>query len=71
MPCGGIYPVKDPLYRTRCWVCDKPDSNHFIEEWDCGIHYDCFIEFAKSPEFEIIMKHGHSIVLTKEETTTK
>lgn len=33
MPCGGIFPVSDGA-AYKCFQCNKPGCDHFVEEWD-------------------------------------
>lgn len=70
MPCGGITPCT-PQPRDRCWVCNEGGTDHFIEEWDAGLHYRCLGKFLSSDEGQVILDHGHVIfaVSTEKELT--
>lgn len=68
MPCGGIYPVRAEEH-SRCWVCNKGNADHWIEEWDCGLHYECFGVFCRSDEFDIILGHKHNVELEHPDVT--
>ncbi len=61
MPCGGIYPMTG-LENDRCWQCGKTGCDHFVEEWDAGIHGTCIEEFLKTPEGEIVLSHKHEVI---------
>ena len=70
MPCGGIYPVtvKETMV-LNCWICGTGGADHFIEEWDAYLHYECAGKFLASVEGEIVLSHGHTVVLQKCEKT--
>lgn len=61
MPCGGIYPLSDDS--GECFHCGKEGAKHFCEEWDCFIHAICVLDFLKDKEGQIVIHHGHQVVL--------
>jgi len=75
MPCGGIYPIEgtwvEPYAnnatvddRTNaCFHCEKPGCELWCEEWDAPIHKACVPEFLKTPEGQVILNHGHEVIL--------
>lgn len=72
MPCGGIWPVDErsgfytPSKESRCWQCGEsgdPGPWSFIEEWDAHVHDKCIADFLKSREGELLLSHGHEIIL--------
>jgi len=69
MPCGGIYPIAGSWVapyadrRMRCFHCNKVGVDLWCEEWDAPIHRACVESFLQTPDGEIVIKHGHSIVL--------
>lgn len=68
MPCGGIYPMTG-LENERCWYCSLVGSDHFVEEWDAGIHGACIEKFLKTPEGKIVLSHKHVVIREIEGTT--
>ena len=77
MPCGGIYPaepmlespgVPDLPYNV-CFHCGKTKSptgvvpDHYVEEWDALLHRECIEEFLSGPEGEVILNHGHDVLV--------
>ena len=73
MPCGGIFPREGtfagPVEDTDdCFHCGKTgNATHYCEEWDCYLHKDCIGEFLLTEEGQIVIKHGHSIIIEWEE----
>lgn len=72
MPCGGIYPIKGSWVekyltpeKARCYVCGKGGTDHFCDEWDTDIHYECVPAFLNSEDGKVVISHGHSIYLEK------
>jgi len=75
MPCGGIYPVVsgsdfDNMHGSSanddCFLCGKEIEKKdlmFCDEWDCYLHRDCVVEFLKTEEGQIVLRHGHQVVL--------
>ena len=60
MPCGGIYPSEvTPSY--TCWYWGKPDTDHWVEEWDAPRHKACIAPFLKTEEGQIVIAHNHLI----------
>jgi hypothetical protein len=76
MPCGGIYSINahwSAAYlkhtNSDCFQCTKQvkaKRDLFVEEWDAYLHRKCLGAFLKSPEGEIVIKHGHEIIITAE-----
>jgi hypothetical protein len=76
MPCGGIYPIAhhvvgnsmhDPTNPNHgCRVCQGPvdaSVDLFVNEFTTFLHRACFRKFINSPEGEVILEHGHAILL--------
>ena len=64
MPCGGIFhghAVNDP-----CWVCRKRDCDLWCIEWDAVIHSECVPAFLASEEGQIVLSHGHEVIIMKD-----
>jgi len=61
MPCGGIYPCA-PMEGERCFYCGKRDCDHYVEEWDGGLHGTCIDDFLKTREGAIVINHKHKVV---------
>jgi len=64
MPCGGIFPCVVEEGAT-CWVCDLPNPDCFLEEWDGFIHSACVEEFLYTEEGDIVLQHGHGVVINE------
>jgi hypothetical protein len=65
VPCGGIYPVGKDLPEV-CFLCNSPGTSHFCEEWDAYLHEDCIDGFLKTPEGQVVARHGHAVVRLSE-----
>jgi hypothetical protein len=69
MPCGGILPIYHfakgffPPEGGRCWICKKAGAKHYLEEFDVLVHARCSIYFLTTPEGDVIMDHGHIVLL--------
>ena len=74
MPCGGIYPLTHHfaggmLDRNNlshsCLFCSKSDPpvTHFVDEWDAYLHRACILPFLETKEGEIVLRHGHEVIL--------
>lgn len=68
MPCGGIFPTMFGAIPTgECIQCGDPvrpnDAGLFVEEWDAVLHRSCLGYFLCSEEGEVVLLHGHEIVL--------
>lgn len=62
MPCGGVRRVPLVL-NCECWVCQIGGCAHFVDEWDAYIHARCVIPFLASPEGQIVISHGHDVLI--------
>jgi len=81
MPCGGIYPItpKHPFGEMHgksnydnCFHCNKEIKSEdlmFCDEWDCYLHRDCVMDFLKSEDGQVVLLHGHEVVLYYEKET--
>jgi hypothetical protein len=72
MPCGGVYPATTSdlksfgLSQFECWHCDKPGCDLVLEEWDSVIHSACVPAFLKTEEGQIVLKHGHAVIVLED-----
>lgn len=79
MPCGGIYPlVKGHPYEKlhghslndNCFFCGEKIEKEdlvFCEEWDSYLHRACVPAFLKTPEGQVVLTHGHEVILYYEQ----
>jgi hypothetical protein len=76
MPCGGIYPLlpdhdfakmhDNAVVEHHCFDCGqpiKPEDLMFCDEWDCYLHRACVMSFLDTPEGEVVILHGHEVIL--------
>lgn len=62
MPCGGVYPLTQPD-DSPCLRCGRRGGDHWVEEWDGAVHRGCLLDYLGSDEGEIILDHGHPIII--------
>lgn len=70
MPCGGIWtpePGSFWLADSRCWVCQGPDCELFVDEWDAQLHVRCLGAFLQTEEGRCMLLHGHGIQIPERE----
>lgn len=73
MPCGGIWPATEEIKKYfnehpehDCLWCGKNVEEKdlmWCEEWDCYLHRDCVMDFLKGEEGQVVIKHGHQVIL--------
>jgi hypothetical protein len=66
MPCGGIYPITNQFSkeaRLQCLHCNKLGADHMVEEWDGFLHRNCIPAYLLTDEGQIVMLHGHEVVI--------
>jgi hypothetical protein len=68
MPCGGIFPVytNGAVIDEPCWFCNKRGCDLMCMEWDSVIHSGCVPKFLESEEGQIILNHGHQVIILKD-----
>jgi len=73
MPCGGIWPATSEIKKYfnehpehDCFLCGKNVEEKdlmWCEEWDAYLHRACVVPFLETEEGQIVLKHGHQVIL--------